>query len=171
MKDALKYPEDKDYEYAALLYPLIGEVEREIKKLEALEQRPDPTSDDGFEAHVRQFLAGPYRLMEIWIDIEDYDGSRSICLLEIRKLQPRFTVSCTIRIGDDIELYLTHDATSSLFEHIGWHKKGRGIFRHKAVLKEPANLERFCQLISVTLLDVFAGILKYGKKQYYRFRN
>jgi hypothetical protein len=171
MQDALKFPGDRDYEYVALLYPLISGLEREIEKLEALAQRPDPSSDDGFEAHVRQFLSEPYQLMEIWVDIQDYYEPQSFCLLEIRKLKSKYTVSCTIRIEDNIERYLILDTTSSLFEKVGWHKVGRKMFRRKAVLKEATSLESFCQLMSVTMLDSFDGILEYGKRQYYRFRN
>jgi hypothetical protein len=109
--------------------------------------------------------------MEIWLDIQDYCEPQSFCLLEIRKLKAKYTVSCTIRIEDNIERYLILDTTSSLFEKVGWHKVGRKMFRRKAVLKEPASLERFCQLMSVTMLDSFDGILEYGKRQYYRFRN
>ena len=170
--EALKYPGDRDYEYAALLYPLIGGLLQEIVKLEALALRPDPPSGEGFEARVWQLLTGPYRSLEIWISIPDYDCPQTTLLLEMRRLKARHTVSCTLRVVECMERYLHYDDAAASLQHIGWQMmRGGKVFRRKAVLRNLGDLETFCQWMSVTMLEPFAGIWQYDEGQYYRFRS
>jgi hypothetical protein len=169
MYEALRFPGDRDYEYAALLYPLIGGLRQEIVQLEALALRSDPPSGEGFEARVWQLLTGPYRSLEIWISIRDYDSSQTTLLFEMRKLKARHTVSCTLRVAECIERRLHYDYAASL-QHIGWQMmRGGKVFRRKAVLRNYGDLETLCQWMSVTMLEPFAGIWQYGEGQYYRF--
>jgi hypothetical protein len=171
MCEALRFPGDRDYEYAALLSPLIGGLQREITKLETLAICPDPTSGEGFEARVWQLLNGPYRSLEVWVSTQNCDWPQTNLLLEIRRLKARHTLSCTLRVVECIQRFLYYDYAASL-QHIGWQMmQGGKMFRRKAVLRNLDDLETFCQWISVTMLEPFAGIWQREEGQYYRLRS
>lgn len=170
MHEALKYSGDRDYEYAALLYPLIAGLEREIKMLGTLAQRPDPTSGNGFESHFRKLLAGSFRSLEIWVETQDYWISQTTRMVEIRKLKKRHTVSCTIEFAKCFEQYLPYEFAVSSLQHIGWQTIRNGkAFRRKVELKTSKDIETFCQGMSLIVLEIFRGIWENGRTQYFRF--
>ena len=170
MYEALKFSADRDYEYAALLSPLIGGLRREIVQLEDLALLPDPPSGDGFEARVWQLLTGPHRSLEIWISIREYDSSLTTLFLEMRKLKARHTLSCTLRIAECIQRRVHYEYAAASLQHIGWQMmRGGKVFRRKAVLSNAGDLGTFCQWMSVTMLEPFAGVWQYAEGQYYRF--
>jgi hypothetical protein len=171
MYEALRYPGDRDYGYAALLYPLIGGLQREIRKLETLARLSEPPVEERFEARVWHLLTGQSQSLEMWVSIRDYHVPQTTFLLEIRKLKAKHTLSCTLLFAKCFEQYVFYDSAAPFLEQIGWHKmRGGRMFKRKAVVKNLNDLEKFCQWMSATMLEGFDGVWKYSDGQYYRFK-
>lgn len=170
MDEALRFAGDRDYEYAALLYPLIGGLEREIEKFVALSQRPDPVSGNGFELHIKKLLSGPFQSLEIWFETQDYWIPQTTRLLMIRKLKKRHRVSCTIEFAKCFEQNLHIESAISMLQHIGWQRIRSGkAFGRKVELRTSTDIDTFCQLMSLTVLEIFRGVWEQGQGQYFRF--
>jgi hypothetical protein len=67
-RDASCYPGDTDYEYLAVLYPIIAGLEREITRFRELAAN-EYEGELYFLPHVRQLLNGEFHRQEMHIDI------------------------------------------------------------------------------------------------------
>jgi hypothetical protein len=168
LEEALTGPESPDYETAVRIQPLIWELRSEIERLMILRQvKPAPKD---FPFHLSSLLTDDTRKgLECCIQIKDYWTDSTFSLLEICKLKDR-SISCTLRLTEEAYRQLHKEWTHAQLFHIGWKAlRGDKTFYYKARMRSPDEFDRFCQLISVTLLEPLAALFGHGR-QYYQLR-
>lgn len=165
LNEALTGIESPDYETAGRIQPLLYGVRAEIERLEKLRRVPN-TSED-FPSHLSRFLTDDaVTTLELWTQIKDHWNDSTFRLLEIRKGKSR-GITCTLRLTDPANQHLHGDYTTAELQRIGW-KAGRGgkTFWFKTRIKSPDQLDAFCQMMSVAMLEALAGLWGHGQQQY-----
>ena len=169
LNEALTGPESPDYERAWRLQPLIYGVEAEIGRLENL-RSVRPVEQD-FQSYLSRLLTdNTLSTLELWTHIQDHWNDVTVRLLEVRKRKTGRHISCMLRFEEPAQAHLYDEYTTAELQHIGW-KSARGgkTFYYKTRLQNPDAFDRFCQFMSVTLLEALVNLWKLGQ-QYYRFQ-
>jgi hypothetical protein len=166
MKDALGVQGDVDFEYAALIYPLIGEIQREIRYFNYLEGIGNPVAVNSFVSYLQRLLAEEWSSLHIAIDIRsypEYTGS----IVEIRKMKTRHRVECIFTLTAELSNFIYPEVGSEL-RRLGWKDyKRNNAFIYKTRLKNTEDLASFHVWLSGTLLGPLKSIWSHADKQYY----
>jgi len=169
LTDALTGIDSPDFRRAAMIQPLVNDVQAEIVRLQKLREVAEPPQD--FSAYLSRLLTDDdVTKMELWVTIKNHGNEVTVRLLEIRKWKTGYQVTCALRFPAPLQNYLYALHTNKELEHIGW-TAGRGgkTFRLKAQVKNLDQFDAFTQKMAVTMLEALGSLWRRGQ-QIFRYR-
>jgi hypothetical protein len=169
LNEALTGVESPDYKRAGRLQPLVYRMEGEITRLENF-RTVRPVKHD-FQSYLSRLVTDDsVTTLELWTHIQDHHNDVTTRVLEIRKGKTGRRISCTLRFEEAAQVHLHERYTIAELQHIGWTAGRRGkTFYYKTRLRSPDEFDRFCQFLSLTLLEPLFSLWRHGQ-QYYRFQ-
>jgi len=166
MKAAMLWEGDLDYEYAVLLYPVMGELRREIAYFEYLQGLADPKEGHDFLCCLHRFLMEEWQSLAIKIDRPGYWPHMGPIIV-IKKGKVRHWVSCNLFLGPELQYFISPDASTDLLR-LGWKASRSGtVLHHKLRLKTSEERVYFHTWLSRTLLGPLQHLWSKGSLHYY----
>ncbi|MCF6407170.1 hypothetical protein L3C95_30015 [Chitinophaga filiformis] len=164
-KGATRYSGDMDYEYLALLYPIIAETEREISKFMKLATN-EYAGELHFPAYIRQLLSNECYRLEIHIDMGrhayvDFKGP----LMVFERMKQKYAVSVKLLQLETLEAYI-HEYYLKQLQKMGWKRNGKNVCRLKHVVRNDDDLNDFHRLIACTFMEPLAYLMQQAKEQH-----
>jgi hypothetical protein len=166
MKAAMRWDGDLDYGYAALLYPVMGELKREIAYFEYLQGLADPEEGRDFLRCLQGFLMEEWQSLAIKIERPGY-WPHVGPIIVIKKGKVKHWVMCSLVLSPELQYFIAPDASIDLLR-LGWKVSRSGtVLHHKLRLKTSEERICFHGWLSRTLLGPLQHLWSNGSRHYY----
>jgi hypothetical protein len=164
-EETFRFAGDIDFEYAALLYPIIGQVARDIDRLKALQYVSETGTEGSFPSYIEQLLTAQWRSLEIQVHFSEREYGTAP-LMEIHKVKGRRALRCKLMISESIAGWL-YDPDNE-FRQIGWTPgRSKNVFYLYHPMRTEEDKTAFFYLMSRTLMDPFSQLWKACQQYYY----
>lgn len=160
------HPQDTDYEYLALLYPIIAELEHEIARFRELAGN-EYSGELYFPEYIRQILNGECHRLEMHIEFgertyQDFKGP----LMIFEKPKQKYAITARLPQYDWFEGYLP-GGTFEQFYSLGWKWEGKKYLRLKHIIRNERDLRQFHSLVARTFMEPLAYVMQRAPKQHF----
>lgn len=165
-KEASLYPGDTDYEYLALLYPIITDTGRELDKFMKLATN-NYAGELHFPIYIRQLLNNECHSLEIHVELRRgsyvyFKGP----LMVFERMKQRHAISARLLQHGELAGHFHEDNLSQLHK-LSWKRHGRKDYRLKYFIRNEEDLKEFHSLIACTFMEPLSALTEWAKEQYF----
>ena len=164
-KEASLHPADTDYEYLALLYPIITETGRELDKFMKLATN-EYAGESHFPIYIRQLQKNECQRLEIHVElgIDTYVYFKGP-LMVFDRMKQRYAVSAKLHYGE-LEGHFSEEGLIQL-QKLGWKRDGKQAYRLRHFIRNEEDLNEFHRLIACTFMEPLSYVMQRAKEQHF----
>ncbi len=165
-KKASHHPADTDYEYLALLYPIIDGLEREISRFRELAAN-EYAGELYFEPHIRQLLKGECQRLEIHIESSprSYRNFKGPVIV-FDRMKQKYAIAARLLLSDELQYAYFNEGNFDQLSRLGWKREGKQAFRLKYFVRNEEDLILFHRLIACTFVEPLSYLIQATEHQH-----
>jgi hypothetical protein len=165
-KEASSIPEDTDYQYLSVLYPVIAETERELGKFMKLATN-EYAGEQYFPVYIQQLLAGECRGLEVHVElrIDTYVYFKGP-LMVFKKMKQKYALNASLLLNEEL-LGHFHKGNFIELSKLGWKPAAKYAWKLKHFIRNQSDMREFHGLIARTFIEPLAYLMQRAKEQHF----